>query len=420
MSRIWSHGPSGAGFPEGDWPLPENAQPRLDFLGITDADAEILRQLQPVFASQAEALVERFYQHLFGFPETARLLQDPALVARLKEAQKRHFSTLLDANWDRPFLDSRRRVGQAHAETGLGPQYFLSSYYQLLQDLLKVLVIHLPESLQTTDWQTPLLRAVFFDIGLTLDAYFVQLTRNFRDVLDMYWQANNELRQFARLASHDLKTPLATVANLCDEALDEFESEIPIEARRLIDAARVRTMQMSKMLDELLNFPIDTPTADATLDDIPCQEAVLEAVERVMPMFREKQIEIVVPESYPYVWGNKVQLREALYNLLMNAGKFIHGRPGRVEVRIELEPRHCVICVSDNGPGIPSDEIDRIFVPYRRLARDHDRPGSGLGLYFAKTLIEKQGGRLWVESPAGEGSRFYLLLWRHAPGREKS
>ncbi len=69
----------------------------------------------------------------------------------------------------------------------------------------------------------------------------------------MYWKANIELRQFAHLASHDLKTPLATVANFCDEAIDEFGGQMPDEAKALIESARQRTFRMSRMIDELLS-----------------------------------------------------------------------------------------------------------------------------------------------------------------------
>src|SRR5689334_22277441 len=80
----------------------------------------------------------------------------------------------------------------------------------------------------------PLIKVIFLDIGLTLDAYFSQATQRLREALDMYWKANDDLRRFAQLTSHDLKTPLATVANLCDEVLDEFGDEIPVEAREMI------------------------------------------------------------------------------------------------------------------------------------------------------------------------------------------
>ena len=69
-----------------------------------------------------------------------------------------------------------------------------------------------------------------------------------------------------------------------------------------------------------------------------------------------------------------------------------------------------MIMFVDNGPGIPPEERERIFAPFRRLSQHRDRPGSGLGLYFAKNLIAQQGGRIWVESTPGEGSRFCVQL----------
>ena len=96
-------------------------------------------------------------------------------------------------------------------------------------------------------------KAVFLDISLTLEAYFTQATQSLRRALDLIYQANLELRQFAQLTSHDLKTPLATMANLCDEALDEFGDQMPAEAAKLIDSARMRAFRMSTTIDELLS-----------------------------------------------------------------------------------------------------------------------------------------------------------------------
>src|SRR6185369_2280265 len=103
----------------------------------------------------------------------------------------------------------------------------------------------------------------------------------------------------------------------------------------------------------------------------------------------------------PWLRGHPVKIREAFYNLLSNAAKFIDKRPGRIEITATIDGADCVFCVADNGPGIPQEELTRIFAPFRRLPMHHDRPGSGLGLYFTKNLIEQQSGRIWVEATPG-------------------
>ena len=102
------------------------------------------------------------------------------------------------------------------------------------------------------------------------------------------------------------------------------------------------------------------------------------------------------------------------YNLLSNAAKFVDGRSGRMEIATDLSDGRCIVSVQDNGPGIPAEELERIFVPFHRLPMHRDRPGSGLGLYFAKKLVEQQGGRIWAQSEPGEGSCFFVQLNRAA------
>jgi signal transduction histidine kinase len=263
----------------------------------------------------------------------------------------------------------------------------------------------------------PLVKAIFLDIGLTLDAYFHQATRSLRFALDMVWKANNELRQFAQLTSHDLKTPLATVANLCDEALDEFGDAMPREARQLIEAARNRTFRMSATIDELLESSLSAARGDGE-DEVMGDDFVDDAIERVRPVLEKKQIEVAVARPLPRVWGNKIRLREAFYNLVANAAKFIDRTAGRIDITAEIRDEECVFCVADNGPGIHADELERVFTPFRRMkahrgeVRTELGSGSGLGLYFTKSIVEQYGGRIWVESRVGDGSRFYVALPR--------
>ncbi len=394
---------------------------RLAFLGWTDADAERLRQLAPRLAPAMNEFVEAFYNHLFAFPQTAALLQDPRRVARLREKQRQHFESLLEANIDEAFVERRRQVGQAHSDEGLDPEWFLGSYFQYIEHCVRA-VGDSPGADPLADQQriVSLFRGVFLDIGLTLDAYFLQSTHRMQEALQMLWKANHELRRFAQLTSHDLKTPLATVANLCDEVLDEFGPTLPSAARQLVTQARDNTFRMSTLIDELLESTGQVASAEG-LDPISSREALVEAADRVRPLLEQKGIELILPHELPSVFGNHVRLREAFYNLLANAVKYIETRPGRIEVRTQASDAECEFVVADNGPGIPLDEQHRVFAPFHRLPMHRDRPGTGLGLYFTKSLIEDMGGRVWVVSEPGHGAAFHLTVPRRArpirPGR---
>ena len=400
-----------------------NGKPRLDdrqvdlhtwlaFLEMTDADAEQLRQLAPKFRGYADRFVDAFYKHLFSFEETARFLSDPEQVTRLKTLQKEHFESMFAAQWDEDYLNQRRKLGETHAHVGIEPHLFLGGYNQYIQHSFRYLAEEgSPEVQEFFQQIAPLLKAIIFDIGLTLDAYFAQLTLEMRSALDMYWQANNELKQFAQLASHDLKTPLATVANLCEEAIDEFGDDMPEEARNLISRAVQRIYRMSTTIDELLAVTIATTDGEPDTE-ISSEEFLDDAIDRVRPLLEEKNITLVVADQLPSVQADKVRLREVFYNLLSNAAKFVDKVPGRIEISARIEQHDCIYTVADNGPGIPANELERIFVPFRRLPQHRGEPGSGLGLYFTKNIIEQQGGRIWAESILGEGTQFHVQLSR--------
>lgn len=383
---------------------------RLAFLQLDAADRERLRSLAPIFHAHASRFVDNFYQHLFAFEETAQFLRDPQVVTWLKQAQQAHFETLLDAIWDEPYARRRVRVGQTHAHAGIEPEFFLGAYNQYLQHWVE----HFAETSSKEEREKfkslqSLIRAVLLDIGLTLDAYFLESTQKIRQALNMYWNANNELRQFAQLASHDLKTPLATVANLCDEALDEFGEQMPREAAELIEKARQRAFRMGQTIDELLacSMQIDEEQSLATIAP---RAAIDEAIERVSPLAAEKGIELSIVGSFPLVRGDQARLCEVFSNLLSNAVKFIEHVEGRIEIKARSEQGECIFSVRDNGPGIPAEEVKRIFSPFRRLPQHQHVAGSGLGLYFTRNLVNQLQGRIWVESSAGEGSKFCFTV----------
>lgn len=385
-------------------------QRQLDYLEFATSDRTRLQAIAATLADCGPEFVEKFYHHLFRFDETARFLQDPALVERLKQAQQSHLESMLQADWTEAYVDRRRRVGDVHAQVGINPRMFLGAYNQYLQFCFRRLVVDAdPRVQEFAEDALSLLKAVFFDIGLTLDAYFQHATENLQQALEMVFHANTELRQFAQLTSHDLKTPLGTMANLCDEALDEFGPKMPAEARKLIAAAKNRAYRMSQTIDELLASALTTQSDDGT--EVFSSELVInQAAETIKPLLEERQIELVVVGPLPWVCGDPVKVREAFYNLFSNAAKFIDKQPGQIHVSARVEGDDCIFCVADNGPGIPPEELQRIFVPFRRLPRHRNEPGTGLGLYFTKSLIERQSGHIWVESDLGHGSRFYVLL----------
>jgi signal transduction histidine kinase len=129
-----------------------------------------------------------------------------------------------------------------------------------------------------------------------------------------------------------------------------------------------------------------------------------------------RPIHLQLPEHPPRVWADAVQIREVFANLVSNAVHYLDKDSGRVEISCRPEGAFYIFCVADNGPGIPAAIRDRLFEPFVRGSASPGHPhGTGLGLYFVRTMIEENGGRIWVESTPGQGSQFFFTLPRVPP-----
>ena len=271
------------------------------FLEISDADVERVRALAGLFDSFLDGYVEQFYAHLVAHPLTPSFLTDPTLVPCLKQSQKRYFESLLRARLDADYVVDRQRIEQFQADVGLEPPWFLGAYNQYLQYAIhfRQFAAHCGGDLACyVEGTLALLKLLMLDMGLALDPYVARSTEHLRTALRRLAQSNAELKEFAHLASHDLKTPLATVANLCEEFLDEFGPQVPAEGRGLIEAARSKTLKLGRMIDELLEIS-EAGTQTNQRVPVAMRPLVDEVLERLRPEIEGRSIQISVPDHLP-------------------------------------------------------------------------------------------------------------------------
>ena len=220
---------------------------------------------------------------------------------------------------------------------------------------------------------------------------------------------NQELDRFAIRVSHDLKTPLITVAGflgfLEKDIKDGNNERVERNLTQINEAAR----KMGSFVDELLDLSrvgrIVNPPADVAFDVI-VQDA-LKAAEGILDA---KQVRVKIEAIFPFVHVDKVRVVQVMQNLIANAVKFMGDQPQPV-IRIgftEIDGEH-IFSVRDNGIGIEKEHQERIFELFNKL--DPNTEGTGLGLGLVKRIIEVHGGRIWVESDgAGTGSTFKFTL----------
>jgi signal transduction histidine kinase len=394
---------------------------RMAFLGITESDAANVRGLRDAFAARAREFAERFYDHLLADPHTRAYLRDPDQLRKLKGLQAEYFSNLLEGVFDVPYFEGRLRVGVTHQRIGLSPVWYLGAYNLYIQLTFPMFIRAFGDNLEKVlPLLLSLVKVIFLDVGLALDTYFQEATSQLRQrneelqqALGLYWQSQRREEQLHKMASHEIRGGLAAVITGLEDLQDSSGPDMESgDAEQLTSLTR-RCWKLSELLGEMLAA---SPTGQgaALVDTKP----IFEALHERFGLYAEgRDVKLVLPEQAPRVWADAVQLREAFANLIGNAVNYQDREPGRVEVTWREDDDFCVFCVSDNGPGVPESIRDRLFEPFVRgpSAAGH-RAGTGLGLYFVRTVVEQGGGRVWVESLSDEGSRFYFTVPRKPPG----
>ncbi len=373
-------------------PDADEIQRRLAYFRLGPGELEQLRQVGEQFEAYLPGFVDFFYAHLQSFPETGRFLRDPQLVQRLKQAQQQYFRSLFQGTVDPSVIEYRHLIGRKHAEVGLAPQWFLGAYGLYLEFCVRQLVQSgLPE--EKASLLVALVKFILFDISLTLDAYFQRATEHIRLALQMLQESNTELKDFARLVSHDLRTPIATVMGLCEEFIDEYGDQIPPSARELVEEARAQTRRLAHLLHELTT--ISQASGNLAAREMVSPRALLDdVIDRLRPEIESRGVHIQIDDNLPRVCVHPGRFREIFYQLLSNAVKFSEGNEPLVRVYAEPGEGAHTFFVCDQGPGIPDDMLDLVFLPFWRMPQHRDVPGTGLGLYFVKTMVEEQGGRI--------------------------
>ncbi|MGA3292390.1 MAG: ATP-binding protein [Candidatus Acidiferrales bacterium] len=216
-------------------------------------------------------------------------------------------------------------------------------------------------------------------------------------------------QDFVANVSHEFKTPLTAIQGFAETLLAGAMDE-PGSNRRFLEIIREHAARLARLTDDLLKLArIEAGKLEVEFFPVQLLELIERCAETTLLKATRKQIalELDVPPGLPPVRGDASLLHEVLQNLLDNAIQYT-PEGGRIRVSAEAGPREAVITVADTGIGIPLADQERIFERFYRVdaARSREAGGTGLGLSIAKHIVEAHGGRLWVESEVGHGSKF--------------
>ncbi len=225
-------------------------------------------------------------------------------------------------------------------------------------------------------------------------------------------RSNEELQQFAYVASHDLQEPLRMVSSYVQLLEKRYKDKLDPDAHDFIDYAVSGAKRMQNLINDLLSYS-RVGTRGKPFLPIDCSEVLYAATSNLEVAVREAGA-VIDHGDLPQVIGDEGQLVQIFQNIIGNAVKFHGEEPPHISINSRLDGNEWIFSVKDNGIGIDPQYFERIFLVFQRL-NGAEYPGTGIGLSIARKIVQRHGGRMWLESQPGNGSTFYFSI----PVREK-
>jgi signal transduction histidine kinase len=228
--------------------------------------------------------------------------------------------------------------------------------------------------------------------------------------------SNAELDQFAYVASHDLQEPLRMVASFSELLAKRYSDKLDSDAKEFIGFAVDGVHRMQAMINDLLVYS-RVGRRDLIFTPVDC-EGVLETVLAALRATVDECGADIAHGPLPVITADAMQMGQLFQQLVGNALKFRADRPCRIRIWGRKYKNQWLFSVADNGIGMKPDESKRIFQVFQRLHPRDVYPGTGIGLAICKKIVERHGGRIWVESRAGQGAIFYFTISQLPPRKE--
>jgi PAS domain S-box-containing protein len=236
-------------------------------------------------------------------------------------------------------------------------------------------------------------------------------------------RSNDELQQFAYVASHDLQEPLRMVASFTELLAKRYKGRLDSDADEFIDFAVDGCNRMQELIQDLLAYS-RVGTSGKAIRKCSSEDSLNHALANLRATIEESGA-VVTHDPLPVIWTDDKQLAQVFQNLVGNAIKYRSAEVPRVHVsavksEMKDQDNEWIFSVRDNGLGIDPQYFERIFVLFQRLHGQSEFEGTGIGLAICRKIVERLDGRIWVESQTGKGSTFHFALPEtpQAAGRE--
>jgi PAS domain S-box-containing protein len=241
-----------------------------------------------------------------------------------------------------------------------------------------------------------------------LAVYFREITDRKRAEATLV-RVVEDLRHFTFAATHDMREPLRMITVYVEMLQRRLSGQLDAQAGEFIRHVVNGAERISHLIDGLLQFTRLGEDEDLETGPVDMEAALSGAIDNLQLRIAETQAQVEW-DPLPPATGNAAHIGQLFQNLVSNALKYrVPGTPPRIHISGVRHPAECVYAVRDNGIGIALEDQERIFVPFKRL-HGSEIAGAGIGLATCKRIVERYGGRIWVESSPGSGSTFYFSL----------
>jgi light-regulated signal transduction histidine kinase (bacteriophytochrome) len=227
-----------------------------------------------------------------------------------------------------------------------------------------------------------------------------------KQIEDELLRSNEDAQRFAFVAAHDLRAPLNTALMLLQVLSRKTAALLEEDQREALEQATANLQRLQSMMGDILSY--SQVGGSENKQPVPLREPLQIALANLQRDIQETKTQVVF-SHLPSVQADPSQLTLVFQNLISNAIKFRSADSPVLKIGATRKPRETVISVADNGQGFDPQFALQVFLPFKRL-HGPETPGSGIGLATCKRIIERMGGRIWVEAAPGKGAIFYFAL----------